>query len=313
MKSDYIVLSPFRYERAYRVTENDKGSISRPEIHDLISSNTLTAAHIEIIKVLYVYKYLTSHHIALFTGDETLRDAVGLPVCSLKEAIAFMVKKGLILRHHFSWQETLEDVMTERRSVNYYTLSKGTCIYLQKDLGYAFDVDTYMLFDKDYTIYQRLAINGVVAKYKNDPKCRHNELSLWVPANSPLYNTDFLIDCTIKTHSDDGDKNFVLFAVRRNNGWVTELELKLKLLKDHILFLLAKKQLQEAPAVILLCEDDMHVVETHINISKLDYNFLYYYTTDVRQHNDYTYDKLLIVSSDALGVKYREYRSPFVK
>jgi len=311
--SDSIVLSPFRYEKAYRICDNEKGSISRPEIHDLISSNELTAAHIDIIKLVYQYKYLTSHQIEMLFGDSSLREEGGLAICSLKEAVSFMVKKGLILRHHFSWQEELNGEMTERRSVNFYTLSKGTCLYLEKDLNYEIDTDSYMVFAKDYTIYQKLAINSFVAKYKNNTSCRHNTFEVDVKAHSPLYNTDFIIDCTVKCNMDDAVRSFVVLPVRRNKGWAGELELKLKLLKDHLLSLLAKKLLQEAPCIILLCEDDMHMIDTHLELKKMKLNFQYFFTTDVRQHNNYTFDKLLVVSTDDQGAKYREYPSPLVQ
>lgn len=310
--TDVIVISPFRYQRAYRLCENEKGSTSRPEIHSLIKKDILTAGHLDLIRLLFEYKYLTSYQLESLYNMPIIKDKTGTIEITIKEALSLMVKKGIILRHYFSWQERADAVYTERRSVNFYTLSKGTCLYLEKELKYNIDSETYMVFDKDFEIYEKLSINGFVSKYKNNNRSQHVSIEVLKQGNSPMYKKNFFIDAYIKCISDVGTRYFAVYAVRRNETWQQDIELKLSLLKDHLLYQLSINAINEVTSVLLICEDDMHVITLYLFLNKLNFNFSYIFTTDVRQHNDATYENLLLVFGDENAPIYREYKSPLL-
>ena len=343
MSGKYISISPFIYRNYQRVCENNKKSISFGEIIKLSKDNKLHKIHLDILEHLYEYRYLTSHLIELLIGTTHVSTGKRQSI-SIKQAISFMVKKGMILRHYFlttpkntkenieqekecfpvdaNEEDTLPDIeeieyLNSIRSVYFYTLSRGAASYIinlkDKTIPAQEHLNKITMIQEPYKVLQTLSANQFVIINKNKPK--GFELSFNMNITENINSKDKLnIHALGRKEKDNSLKSFAVFSIRNNPCWKEELSDTLQKFKLFIQQQYSEGKIQDFPLIILICETDFHIRQAFMSVSSLDPNMQILYTTDIRQINNDFNDNLLKITKDEIrgNTIYTEYVSPLL-
>lgn len=274
------MISPFKYAACDIICSNKSISISYKDINRLRLKNKFKPIDSDILELLYQFKYLNKHNLNIYYGNSDKFKNFSLS-SDLKSRLSFMWDSGILLRYYFLWHDE------SKRSPNFYTLSRGSLSYLKRMHNLKIKVDESLIVESPEIVFKRLATNQLVINYisklKNLKRFRLN-----VPLYSKRYNEKFELFALIQMHYNDNEVPIIIEPVRRIINWEKELTNRLLFLKDILMLSIAVKEgvITKPPLVVLLCEDDKHIIEIfERTIIKTNINFDIFYTTDESQMN----------------------------
>lgn len=307
-----FLVSPFRYRDGIKIEqENERPSTSYKDIYRLKQQGLIHEIDIEILKVLYEFRYLNKHNIATFIRNkddvkEITRHG------NFKKRMNFLVKNGIVLRHYMYWTE--KEIF--KRTPPIYSLSRGGAAYIKKKSGLSFSIDKYMIMENVDLILHRLAFNQVASNFIS----RTNSLKDYkfdIPLKSKTYKTDFKLWGVLDFIYKDKDIKLIIEPVRRNISWDNMLFNRLSLIKDYQIYSTAsgKGIFKIPPIIVLVCEDDKHIAECHKKVTSDNSfkNLIVLYTTDVRMMRDKLSDSLMSYVKDKDTWLFRRHEIEFLK
>ncbi|WP_459195647.1 hypothetical protein [Wukongibacter baidiensis] len=277
------MLSPFKYKPCSIRCANIKISSSYREINNLRLRNKFKPIDLEILNILFEFKYLNKYNLNVYFGNNN-RFANFTETSDLKSRLSFLWKEGIILRYYFIW----DDKSDTRRSSNFYTLSQGGLSYLKKMNKLNVNVSEYLILESSELIFKKLAANQLVINYISKLS-NLKDFKLNLPTYSKRHRVKFDLYSLITMNYNEKVVPLIIEPVRRIDSWDKNLTNRLILIKDFLINSTATTNNVHTvtPLIILVCEDDKHIIETFEKvIYRKELNFEVFYTTDVSQTNN---------------------------
>lgn len=291
--------SPFKYRICDITTANEKHSISLKEINKLIFKKKISYIDLEILKTLYEFKYLNRHNLERYINSNS-DIAEDLKKHDYKKSVSRLMKYGLVLRYYFYWN-AINDNKLYDQSPNFYSLSRGALHYLIKRYRYKVNIDEFLLLESPENAMRKLAFNqayiNIRCHYQKQLMKEYIEIKA---TNKPIKT--FIPGIFYFCLDDHTIAPFILVSIRRTHAWEQDLINDLDVYNEFIdkkkLYRKKDKQVLSSPIFIAICEDDLHVKDTHeylCSSKSTTYNMLY--TTDIITLKDKLFDKLYMCES----------------
>ena len=260
--------------------DNTRHSTSYKDITGLRNKKLLKPVDYEILRAIYKFKYINKHNVSTYIKNN-LSLSTAIRESNIENRFSFLTKNGILLRHYFYWQN---DNILER-TPNIYTISKGGLAFLKKMDRLTLNIDKYLILESPELIFKKLAFNQLAINYISKISAI-TDYKLEVPLKSLNYKTTFTLYGLFYIDYKEQTIPLVIEPVRKIINWKHELNNRLTLIKDYIVFSTTSKKgvFDVPPIIILLCEDDTHIKEVHEELLEKSFPSLYVlYTTDIRQ------------------------------
>lgn len=280
-------VSPFAIrEGEIKVFDGKDGYVSMNQIIHKINIGHITDIHFAIINLVNEFEFITSRQ--LFQ----LLEWKGFDVKSqdkLNNKLEQLVKSKILTRYYFNSDEGkgIYRIYCLEKMGKYLLNSRGEeCKWQQTD-----NTKPVAMIKK------RLAGNQTIIAYLRKVKA----FDSYVPKPSltakKLGKTFRATGGNIRLTKNDRSIDFLFEVIRREDDWKKKLVDKMRLYLDfYENFQSMDSGYKTIPQLIIVCEDDKHMMETfkEIVINKIEIpKIKLYFTTDLRQ-NEETLNKTLV-------------------
>lgn len=184
-----------------------------------------------------------------------------------------------------------------RRSVNFYTLTKGSLAYVMSEFK---NIEIGKIGKKEEELIELEPEEEILKKLSVvnfmliNTDLSHDTASFVPNCFYSAGKKQVKIDCYSTCVAPAGENRlkqniFSVFSIRKIKDWGKSFVNLLNLYTDVFEAKIETKERNDIPAVIFICEEDEHIINCYREISqqKRDYKFNIFYTTDTRLHNIY--------------------------
>ena len=278
-------VSPFAIrEGEIKTFDGKDGYVSMNQIVHKIDIGHINEIHFAILDLVNEFEFLTSrqiYQILKFKGEDIKSQD------KLNTKLEQLVKTKILTRYYFTSEE-----------------GKGIYrVYCMEKMG------KYLLTSKEVEckwqptdntkpvslIKKRLAGNQVIIAYMRKAK-NFNGYKVKTAITAKMNGKTFKGHGEVKIAKGGKALSMIFECIRREDDWKAKFVDRMKLYKDFLEnFVPFDSGFETRPQLILVCEDDKHMVETFKEVVKNGLQFekiKIYYTTDLRQNAD-TLDKSL--------------------
>ena len=290
----------FIYRDATLQWETEGDRLTQNKILDLISKQIFKPLEERIIDKIYEFKYITNAHL-----ETLLSNSPSYESTNFKSFLSKLVKKGFLNRFYITWTEEVthkdQPMKINRRTPNFYVLSKSAARYCIKKNRYEISVEDYLDSVQIQDVFEKATTNQALVNY-----VAKVDISTQYVVNKDIYvktlDTTIHIDgaVTLKP-KDQTNKDFTIpflfIPVRRSPNWQEGLTDRVSLLKYY--FMLGKEGKEKCifdspPPFVLICEDDLHMKETFEALYQIEEvrDYLFFFTTDHKQMSESLSDTL---------------------
>lgn len=291
-------VSPFAIrEGEIKTFDGKDGYVSINQIIHKINLGHISDIHFEILDLVNQYEFITSRQIYQLLKHK------GIEIKSqdkLNTRLDQLVKMKIITRYYFTSEE-----------------GKGIYrVYCLEKMG------KYLLNSKEVEckwqptdntkpvslIKKRLAGNQAILAYMRKAK-NFSSFKTKPTFNAKMSGKQFKAHGEVTLKIKDKEIKLVFDCIRRETDWENKFLERIRLYKDfYDNFVPFDSGYAMAPQLILVCEDDKHMVETYkvivsnnVDISK----FKVYFTTDLKQNASSLEKSLVEFSKDEDTGKYK--------
>ncbi len=292
------VVSPFAIrEGEIKVFDGKDGYVSINQIIHKINLGHITEVHFAILDIVNEFEFVTSRQIY------QLLEKRGIEIKSqdkLNNKLDQLVRTKILTRYFFSSEE-----------------GKGIYrVYCMEKMG------KYLLNSKEVEckwqptdntkpvglIKKRLAGNQVIIAYMRKAKA-FEKYTVKPQITAKMSGKSFKANSLVKLSKSGKSINLLFDCVRREEDWEGKFIERMRLYEDFYKnFLRLDSGYDVPPQLIIICEDDKHMVESFKEIvkNKIEINKVkLYFTTDLKQ-NAQALDKSLIeFEKDEATGKYK--------
>ena len=291
-------VSPFAIrEGEIKTFDGKDGYVSINQIIHKINLGHITEVHFEILDIVNEFEFVTSRQIY------QLLEKRGIEIKSqdkLNNKLDQLVRTKILTRYFFSSEE-----------------GKGIYrVYCMEKMG------KYLLNSKEVEckwqptdntkpvglIKKRLAGNQVIIAYMRKAKA-FEKYTVKPQITAKMSGKSFKANSLVKLSKSGKSINLLFDCVRREEDWEGKFIERMRLYEDFYKnFLRLDSGYDVPPQLIIICEDDKHMVESFKEIvkNKIEINKVkLYFTTDLKQ-NAQALDKSLIeFEKDEATGKYK--------
>lgn len=271
-------VSPFAIrEGEIKTFDGKDGYVSINQIIHKINLGHITDVHFKILDLVNEFEFLTSRQIYQILTHK------GVEIKSqdkLNTKLDQLVKTKILTRYYFTSEE-----------------GKGIYrVYCMEKMG------KYLLNSKEVEckwqptdntkpvpmIKKRLAGNQVIIAYMRKAK-NFDEYKVRTSLNAKMTGKAFKGHGEVKITKSGKSLNLIFECIRREDDWEAKLDDRMRLYKDFLdNFVQFDSGYQTRPQLILVCEDDKHMVESFKEMVKKDLvptSSKIYFTTDLKQNS----------------------------
>lgn len=288
-------VSPFAIrEGEIKTFDGKDGYVSINQIIHKINLGHITDVHFKILDLVNEFEFLTSrqiYQILRFKGVEIKSQD------KLNNKLEQLVKTKILTRYYFTSEE-----------------GKGIYrVYCMEKMG------KYLLNSKEVEckwqptdntkpvpmIKKRLAGNQVIIAYMRKAK-NFSEYKVRTSITAKMSGKTFKGHGEVKIAKGGKSLSLIFECVRREEDWQTKFVDRMRLYKEFLdNFVSFDSGYQTRPQLILVCEDDKHMVETFKEMVKKELvpdGSKVYFTTDLKQNSE-SLDKSLtdFVKNESTG------------
>lgn len=291
-------VSPFAMrEGEIKTFDGKDGYVSINQIINKINIGHITDIHFKILELVNEFEFITSRQIY------QILEARGEDVKSqdkLNNKLEQLIKTKILTRYYF----TAEDGKGIYRIYSLEKMGK----YLLNSRGIECKWQPTDNTKPVSMIKKRLAGNQVIISYLRKVKL-FDSYTVKPVFNAKQNGKVFKMHAGIKISKSGKTADLVFDSVRREEDWEKKLLDRMKLIKDFFEnFVQMDSGYASKPQLVLLCEDDKHMIETFKNIvsNKLEIsNAKIYFTTDLRQNDTNLTSSLIEFVIDEKTKKYK--------
>ena len=251
--------------------------ISVSQIINKINVGHIKDIHFEILDLVNEFEFMTSRQI-----------------------YQVLVNKGIEIKNQDKLNSRLDQMVKMKLITRYYFLSeegKGIFrVYCLEKMGKECKWQPTNNMKPANLIKKRLASNQIIIAYMRKAK-NYSSHKIRATIKAKITGKTFKTNGEVTIRVKDRDLSLIFECVRREEDWKNKFLDRLRLYKDfYDNFVPMDSGFMMPPQLIVLCEDDKHMVEVYkaIVTNNIDTDkFKIYYTTDLRQ-NKTTLDKSLV-------------------
>jgi len=279
-------VSPFAIrEGEIKTFDGKDGYVSINQIINKINIGHITEIHFQILELINEFEFMTSRQIYQILEHK------GVDIKSqdkLNTKLEQLVKTKILTRYYFTSEE-----------------GKGIYrVYCMEKMG------KYLLNSKEIEckwqptdntkpvglMKKRLVGNQVIIAYMRKAKA-FNSYNVKPAITAKVAGKTFKLHGGVKITKGTKSVNLVFDCARRDEKWQENFVQRMRLLKDfYDNFVPFDSGYETVPQLIIVCEDDKHMVQTFKEIvsNKIEIDKIkLYFTTDLKQ-NSATLDKSLV-------------------
>lgn len=293
-------VSPFAVKKGeIKVFDGKDGYVSMQQIVTKMNLGHIHELHFSILEIVNEFEFITSRQLC------QLLDSKGIEYGNqdkLNNKLEQMIKSKMLTRYFFSSIEEGKGtyrVYSLEKMGKYLLTSRGIeCKWQPSDNTKPVGM-----------IKKRLAGNQILLAYLRKVG-NYDEYVVKPQITAKTLGKTFrATGGSIKLTKNNKSIIFVFEVIRRENDWEKKLEDKMKFFGDfYNNFAPGDSGYDSIPQLILVCEDENHIVETYKNIvvKKLEISKIkLLFTTDLRQNKDSLVDSLLQFRIDEATNKYK--------
>ena len=292
-------VSPFAIRPGeIKVFDGKDGYVSMNQIIQKINVGHINDLHFRIMEIVNEYEFITSRQLFKLLEKEKFELK---SQDKLNNKLEQLVKSKILTRYYFNSEDGkgIYRIYCLEKMGKYLLNSRGVeCKWQPTD-----NTKPVAMIKK------RLASNQLLISYKEKVQA-FDSFQIKVPMNAKILGKQFKATGGKVTLSKNGKSiDFIFEVIRREDDWQKKLADKMKLYKDfYENFVAMDSGFKTIPQLILLCEDEKHMVETFreivvngLGIDKLNL----YYTTDLRQNDSTLEHSLAEFKLDPVTNKYK--------
>ena len=270
-------VSPFAIrEGEIKTFDGKDGYVSINQIIHKINLGHITDVHFKILDLVNEFEFLTSrqiYQILKFKGEDIKSQD------KLNTKLEQLVKTKILTRYYFTSEEGkgIYRVYCMEKMGKYLLNSKEVeCKWQPTD-----NTKPVSLMKK------RLAGNQVIVAYMRKAK-NFDSYKVKTAITAKMNGKAFKGRGEVKISKAGKTLSLIFECVRREDDWKTKFIDRMRLYKDFLEnFVPFDSGFEARPQLILVCEDDKHMVETFKEVVKKGLQFdkiKVYYTTDLKQN-----------------------------
>ncbi len=296
-------VSPFAMrEGEIKAFDGKDGYVSINQIIHKINMGTITTIHFEILNIVNDFEFITSRQIF------QLLQAKGIEIKSqlkLTNKLDQLVKSKILTRYYFRSEDG-------KGAYRVYCLEKmGKYLLKSREINCNWQ-------PTDNTkpaslIKKRLAGNQVIIAYLRKAS-NYKKYCVKPQIKAKSLNKVFKGHGQITIEKAGKAIDLIFECVRREEDWVDHLKMRMNYYKDFYMnFVPGDSGFSVKPQLIIVCEDDKHMVETFKEIltNKLEIDGMkLYFTTDLKQNLPTLDETLVEFDKDEEG-KYKAINAKF--
>ena len=273
-------ISPFAIrEGEVKTFDGKDGYVSMNQIVHKINLGHINEIHFAILNLVNEYEFITSRQLFQLLQ---LRGIDLQKQEKLNNKLDQLVKSKILTRYYFNSDEGkgIYRIYCLEKMGKYLLTSQETeCNWQPSD-----NTKPVAMIKK------RLAGNQVLIAFFRKVKAFDGYVVKPSIQAKTLGKTFKATGGSIKLTKNDKSIQFVFEVIRREVNWQKKLVDKMRFYKDfYDNFVPGDSGFANLPQLILVCEDDKHIVETfkELIMNRIDINAIrLYYTTDLRQNSD---------------------------
>ncbi len=291
-------VSPFAIrEGEIKTFDGKDGYVSINQIIHKINLGHISDVHFQILDLINQFEFLTSRQIYQVLKHKEVEIK---SQDKLNNKLDQLIKSKILTRYYFNSEEgkgIYRIYCMEKMGKYLITSKEEECRWQPTD-----NTKPVALIKK------RLAGNQVIIAYMRKSK-NFSSYRVKPQITAKLSGKTFKAHGEVKIEKSGKCLSLLFECVRREEDWKNKFVDRMRLYKDFLEnFVQFDSGFEIKPQLILVCEDDKHMVETFkeivVNHLEMD-NYKIYFTTDLKQ-NASSLDKSLVefVKDDATG-KYK--------
>ena len=291
--------SPFAIRNGeIKVFDGKDGYVSMNQIVHKINIGHITDLHFTILELVNEFEFITSRQLCQILSwkgiDYKSQD-------KLNNKLEQMVKSKILTRYYFSSEEGkgIYRIYCLEKMGKYLLNSRGIeCKWQPTD-----NTKPVAMIKK------RLAGNQTILAYLRKVKAFDEYTVKPTITAKTMAKTFKATGGSVKLTKNNKSIIFIFEAIRREDEWEKKLVEKMRLYLDFYgNFVAGDSGFSTMPQLILICEDERHMVETFKEIvkNKLEIpQIKLYFTTDLRQNNETLAKTLVEFKLDEETNKYK--------
>ena len=274
------------------------GFVSMNQIVRKINLGQITDIHFAILELVNEFEFMTSRQIYQLLE---LRGIDPKSQDKLNNKLDQLVKSKILTRYYFISEEgqgTYRIYCLEKMGQYLLQSKEIECRWQQSD-----NTKTVPMIKK------RLAGNQVLIAYMRKVKAFDSYVAKPIIKNKISGKTYKASGGCVKISKNDKSIQFIFEVIRREDGWEKKLQDRMKIYKNfYENFKPGDSNFKFLPQLILVCEDDKHIVEVFTEIVKNGLEIPHiklYFTTDLRQNSEDLSNSLIQFNYDEENKKYK--------
>ena len=291
-------VSPFAIrEGEIKTFDGKDGYVSMNQIIHKINIGHITDIHFRIMELVNEFEFITSRQIyqMLVHNGEDIKSQD-----KLNNKLEQLVKSKILTRYYFTSEEgkCIYRIYCLEKMGKYLLNSRGVeCKWQPTDNTKPVEM-----------IKKRLAGNQVILAYLRKVNA-FDKYTIKPTLTAKKLGKVFKAHAGVKLTKNNKSIDFVFEVIRREEDWENKLKDRMKLYIDfYESFVTFDSGFEIKPQLILVCEDNKHMVETLkvIVTNKLEIpNLKLLFTTDLRQNSDTLEKSLVEFKIDETTSKYK--------
>lgn len=291
-------VSPFAMrEGEIKTFDGKDGYVSMNQIINKINIGHITDIHFKIMELVNEFEFMTSRQIyqILEHRGEDIKSQD-----KLNNKLEQLVKTKILTRYFFTAEEGkgVYRIYCLEKMGKYLLQSRGIeCKWQPTDNTKPVGM-----------IKKRLAGNQIIIAYLRKVKA-FDSYTVKPQINAKMSGKIFKAQGSVKISKSGKSINLLFEVVRREEDWEKKLEERMKLYKDfYENFVQFDSGYEIKPQLVIVCEDDKHMVETFKQIvtRKLEINGIKLcFTTDLKQNTTALSKSLIEFKIDETTGKYK--------
>lgn len=291
-------VSPFAIrEGEIKTFDGKDGYVSMNQIIHKINIGHISDIHFKVMEIVNEFEFVTSRQIyqILEHRGEDIKSQD-----KLNNKLEQLVKSKILTRYYFTGEEgkCIYRIYCLEKMGKYLLNSRGIeCKWQPTD-----NTKTVGMIKK------RLAGNQIIIAYLRKVKA-FNGYTVKPTINAKKLGKVFKCHAGVKITKNDKSINFLFESIRREEDWENKLIDRMKLYVDfYESFVQFDSGFEMKPQLILVCEDNKHMIETLkvILTNKLEVpGIKLLFTADLRQNSDSLEKSLIEFKIDEASGKYK--------
>lgn len=293
-------VSPFAVKKGeIKVFDGKDGYVSMQQIVTKINLGHINELHFKILEILNEFEFITSRQLCQVLDSKKVEYG---NQDKLNNKLDQMIKSKMLTRYYFS---SLQDGKGTYRVYSLEKMGK----YLLESRGIECKWQPSDNTKPVGMIKKRLAGNQILLAYLRKVKC-FDEYVVKPQLTAKSMGKNFrATGGSVKLTKNNKSITFIFEVIRREDEWERKLEDKMRFYGDfYNNFVQGDSGYTNIPQLIIVCEDDKHIIETYKNIliKQLEIpQIKLYFTTDLRQNQDSLSDTLTEFKLDEETNKYK--------